>query len=626
MNLADDLRVQAEGPPQRAQFVGQLYTAQNASAGSLLVRGENASDLDANAWIEALGRVIADLELLNQNTEQGFLRIGERLSDFFGAVKLISSELTALAESQHELCASQALTHSLECSAQMSTQYSGFGGGLNSVLQEARRLKQTLSGFQKTVSTFHTLGLLTRIESTRLGRAGAEFGNLANDMKSVATDIQDRVESVLKIVDSLLPPIESAIQRIVAIEEGQSKNLPAVISRALASLSSLREIQDSAHAATIRLRARYQAISQAFNKLIVSIQFHDITRQQVEHVIEVLRRLCSESVGDGTNVRGQHGIAAVLKLQSLHLADAGEKFATSVASVARSLDDIQRHVMGMTEESRTLSGASGDEKNSFLLEMERGCTAILDGLTHRANAECDTQATSGVLVKTIGRMHESLKEIQAIEREMHLMAVNARICASHIGRSGDALSALAGSMQQQASETRERSKSLLKALDSMKDGAARLSGKEELDSGPDIQNGCMEEMRLAVAELHSSSERSFAQITQIHARGTRLGEDLSSTRETFTVGALFANAVSSAQQILKVIEEKIQSDSPPHEGTEAPPVLAEFATHYTMKAERDVHEGITRTLVEAVPMDVLGPLSECPPIESGELGDNVEFF
>jgi hypothetical protein len=237
-------------------------------------------------------------------------------------------------------------------------------------------------------------------------------------------------------------------------------------------------------------------------------------------------------------------------------------------------------------------------------------------------------AIGGVLAETVCQMHESMKEIQVIEIEMHRMAMNASICAAHIGTSGDVLGALAISMQQRAADSRNRSDSLIHALNSMSADATRLSGKEEavLGNGQDVQRDYMEEMRLAVAELHSSSERSVAQISQILARGTLLGENLASTREAFIVGALFANAVSSAQRRLKDIEE-IAPSGLSHEGNETPgPVLAEFATHYTMQAERDVHEGATKALDGAVPADLMEETTEFPPVESDELGDNVEFF
>jgi hypothetical protein len=54
--------------------------------------------------------------------------------------------------------------------------------------------------------------------------------------------------------------------------------------------------------------------------------------------------------------------------------------------------------------------------------------------------------------------------------------------------------------------------------------------------------------------------------------------------------------------------------------------LAGFAAHYTMQAERDVHEGTAKTAVgpALVEREVRGP--EFPPQATEELGENVEFF
>jgi methyl-accepting chemotaxis protein len=633
MKLDDNSIAQAGSAPLGRHISGWLKAARKVSGrfpGRFHSSGKTRDKRsERQNWTDALRQVIADLELLNRNTEQDFLRIGGKLAEFIGEGSQISSELTALGDRHQGMSTSQALTHSLECSSQMSARNASRSDGLAEMRQQVGQLKQTLSGFQTTVSTVRTLSVLTRIETARLGNAGADFGNLADEMNTLAINVQGRITSAVDIADSLLPPVEEAIQRISVIDEGQSKDLPAIISEALASLSSLREIEDAATVSSARLVDRYQAVSEAFKKLIVSIQFHDITRQQVEHVIEALRRLCSESEAeDSAAARDQRGAAAVLSLQSLQLANAGEKFAASVLSVAQSLNDIADNVLEMADESRTLSGASKDQKNSFLLDMEHACTAILTSLTQLDSAESDTQSIGRFLTETIGHMHGSMVDIQAIEIQMHLMALNASICAAHIGSQGDALGVIASSMQQRATESRECSGSLVETLDSMGERVARLVGKGEAvpRNVPGRKNGGMEEMRLAVAELHSSSERSFAQITQIVVRGARLGDDLSATRTSFTVGSLFANAVSSAQQRLKHIAEKVPASLAPNGHPATQSGLTEFAAHYTMQAERDVHDSLARASVATEPVTVLAEEPELTPVPADELGDNVEFF
>ena len=119
----------------------------------------------------------------------------------------------------------------------------------------------------------------------------------------------------------------------------------------------------------------------------------------------------------------------------------------------------------------------------------------------------------------------------------------------------------------------------------------------------------------------STSERSFAQIARIVACGERLREDLSTTRQGFAVGALFAAAVSRARGMLQEIGERNPSASSP-DGSPAPDLgLHDFATHYTMQSEHDVHDE-HQGLTTAAPAGQPDALST----EAGELGENVEFF
>jgi len=80
MRLAGKLRSRPEDTAPRAQPAGASSRASAAS----------------------LGQVIADLDQLNQDTERDFLRIGGKLADFMQTVSVISSELTALASTEHE--------------------------------------------------------------------------------------------------------------------------------------------------------------------------------------------------------------------------------------------------------------------------------------------------------------------------------------------------------------------------------------------------------------------------------------------------------------------------------------------------------------------------------------------
>jgi len=90
------------------------------------------------------------------------------------------------------------------------------------------------------------------------------------------------------------------------------------------------------------------------------------------------------------------------------------------------------------------------------------------------------------------------------------------------------------------------------------------------------------------------------------------------------VDGLFAETISRSRRVLKEIEEANQCGLP-HDRAEARErCLADFARHYTMQAERAVHEGVTETVVGAAPVAVLAEQS--PSREAEETGENVESF
>jgi hypothetical protein len=600
-----------------------------------MLRRRFRASATSEPWNEGLNAVIAELEDLNHRTEQDFLKIGGKLTEFLRAVQQISSELTALTDlisGEQGSMASQALTAVLERTREMAARIEESTSVLGGMRATAASVRGTLSEFKGTVSTFRTLGVLTQIETARLGREGADFGNLPEEVKSLAESIRSGVESALETAKELIQPIESALQNVSVLEATQSKELSSVIAGVSVRLASFRERQVRAHEASIRLGAQYQGISDSIRELVIAIQFHDITRQQVEHVIDALKRVRTETQAEGRFRLGPpRGAATVLKLQSLQLADAGQKFGTSVDRIERNLDGIARRVGEMADESRSLLGLSEDEHDSFFVEMERGCTVILSAIGNSATSEQATRATAGHLEQAIDKMRESVLAIRSIDIHIQRMALNASIRAAHIGNSGEALSVLAGAMQRLGDESGQRSDSIIEALGSMHHAVAPWAQETDslVASGQAGESSVHDRMRTTVAELHTSSERSFARTTQVASLGSRLCEEASELRSTFSAGKVFSEAVQQAQARLKQMEAEAVDSSQDSEARE--PALDDFAQHYTMEAERDVHASISRA--EPAPVAVMTTAE--PPAVSEEvavsapdddLGDNVELF
>ena len=122
-------------------------------------------------------------------------------------------------------------------------------------------------------------------------------------------------------------------------------------------------------------------------------------------------------------------------------------------------------------------------------------------------------------------------------------------------------------------------------------------------------------------ELHSSSEASFSRLHQITTTSAQLGEEIRAV-VGLSAGKLFAEAIERARSTLEEIGGQAALVGAPNDDT-ARARLEDFAAHYTMQAERDVHESVAAgaTVGESVTAEV-----SVIAVESDDLGANVELF
>jgi methyl-accepting chemotaxis protein len=573
-------------------------------------------------WGSGVERVAEDLENLNRSTERDFLAVGEKLMEFRSTARRIASDmadLTELISGEQGRKVSHALNGTLEHSREMDARIGRSGQALGRVAGLSSDIRQVFAGLHRTVSVFRALCTLTRIETSRLGGAGAGFGDLATEVRPLSEAIQSSGEGVLEASVRLDQGVQSAIRRVSDLRARQLKELPEVIAGVMEGLRSFDERQARAVETSARQAVQYQALCGAVDDMVESVQFHDITRQQIEHVAQALRHLRSEH--DPGRSSFPPNARAILTLQCSQLSGAAGIFAASVERLQRDLESIAGRVLEMAEASRALMGVSADDQDSFFLRMEGRLTAILKMLDICSAAQAEMGHTSASLEESVARMRESVAVIREIEIRIQRIAVNAMIRATHIGAAGNALNAIAEVMQKLALESNASTEDAAGTLDAMSAAAGCVCGG--VDGAALGAGEVIGEMRNAVLELHSSSERSFSHVNQIAALGAHLAEDIGAVRGGFSAGRLFAEVVGRARGELERIGAQAGQESP--EGAaDVPEVRLESLTRrYTMQTEREVHQSAARGLASesAVPT-----AASSAALADGDLGDNVELF
>jgi len=558
--------------------------------------------LDGRAFQAGVERVARDLEHLNGSTERDFLAVGERLNEFRSMARRISSQMSALTElisGEQGRGLSLALDRTLDHFREMDAGFARGAEALESLAALSPRIGTEFAGLRETVEVFRTLCTLTRIETTRLGGAGAGFGDLAADVRPLSESIRASGEGILEASARLDGAVESALLRGRGLRATQLAELPPMIADVVESLRSFEERRARAVDASARQAVQYEALCGAVDGVVESLQFHDITRQQIEHVAQALRQILPG------------GARAILALQSSQLAGAAGVFAGSVERMERDLESIARRALEMAAASGTLMGISSGDQDSFFLRMEGRFTIILKALGVCAAAQGEMEQAAAGLKETIANMRHSVAEIDEIGIRIERIALNAMIRAAHIGAAGDALNVIAEAMQGLAHRSNAGAEDAARTLDAMSGAAVRVATGATVGA-----NDVTARMRRAVLELHTSSEVGFARVNEIATLGARLAEDIGAARRGFSAGRLFAETAARAQREL----ERIGAQTGPGPAAHVPaPHWDSLAKRYTMQAERDVHQ-------RAAESDAGETAAPVAAMANGDLGDNVELF
>lgn len=573
--------------------------------------------------VATVARVIRELEALNRSTERDFLAVGEKLMEFRSIARQISSDMTAITElisGEQGRNASQALTRMLKHSKEIDARIERSGQAFGSVREHAKRLRQDFSGLSNMVAAFRSLCTLTRIETSRLGGGGNDLGHLAAEVRPLSESIQSTGEGVLEVSKALDQQVQAVIRSGFQLRDTQLKEMPALISGVIESLQSLEDRRQLALESSDRQAAQYAAVCSAIDGLVGCLQFHDITRQQVEHVIGALRQVSSHWMSHRRDSSALDG-GTILRLQCSQLAEAASTFASSIDEIERDLKSIAERLESASEGVRALVGLSGNHQDSFFKKMEIQFSAILKVLSICASMQVKMGSTAAGLDKIIGRMRESVSEIRGTEIQIQRISTNATIRATHLGDSGAALNKIAEVMQRLALESNTNTEAAAVTLEAMSCAAGLVSQSGEKQADTDSATSeVSEEMRRALGELHSSSESSFGRVVHIAELGARLSQDIAAVRGGVTAGRMFADVVAHVQSELEGIGAQAVEDF--EDRIAAKQQLEHFAMTYTMQSQRDVHESVV--------MGTSTPVTVAPTVQKAtadeDLGDNVDLF
>jgi hypothetical protein len=594
--------------------------------------------------VPRLQELSGELQRLNAATEEEFLLIGGYLQDFAGRAKEISegSEATARMIGGVEL--NQAIaqlghisqhTQLLESECERGTDI------LTDILGTLDLVQTSITGFTKIVKTLAVLGTFIRVESARLHSMDTDFSTLATEINQLGQDIEEKYKNIYAKSHSLSSEINSSLANVLNIKAIQKNQLHLVIDKTMVSLESLTAKHTLSSTTITDIVSNYQNISKNISDIIISLQFHDITRQQIEHVESALQNilpLLQEKSRQNGEARGALMLAKdICQIQEAQLSIARDKLTQAVGSIIGDLKSIARDIRAISQQVQELVGGASREGGSFLAEMEEYLAAVAAGLHHYGAARQDLAGLMAAVVPAVADMAAFLLDIERIEIAIERIALNACIKAAHLGGEGDVLGVLAEATQNLVGETRQQTQAVAASLKSIKAAAHQLAaGPDAVVDQPEVDVAALvTNLGEVLKTLDRVNENAISSLTRVDQKGKSLSAEILEASGAITVHEYAGATLSQVMAGIMELSRQFEGHLPEENRLTAlgQEELVSLKAQYTMRDERLAHDQaltssptpVAKAMLPVEHKD-LTTVAANEKVDDDNLGDNVELF
>lgn len=506
------------------------------------------------------------------------------------------------------------------------------------LLSQMKKLRQPIRKLQSIGKTFRVLGVGIKVESSRT-RAGMQgFVLLAEEVADIARLVQDNCRFCIDKADLVEKDIAVSQQVLNSSDNAYDDRGERAIYNILQSLENIGQRADRLAAG---IQERSTAMVQGINEVVMAMQFHDITRQQLENVSAALTETIHKAStipaldATGTSEQVVLEIYSILSIQVAHLNSIYEQVKSAGIQIKTGLGNTMEQARVQAKDAGTLLEMEGRNGNKSVVEdLEREIDNIVVSLNKSLQVVKQAAEVSREVYDNILEIGSFVNKIEGIAFDVKILAINAMVEALKTETAGNTLNVLAKELSNLSQETRDGATESIAMLQSIMEGTEKqLEFSVNLD-----QSGAMvDEMISRAKEFTGTILASLQEVSKIGHTMDGSSRDLSSRITKLIPGIKFPQVLGDRidqnwQTICRTID-RIEEVYPQFkEGSpEVKQMLENLAQQYVMERERSIHAQVAGGMRDAADS---GPdlLAEDgfelfdEKAKKEDFGDNIELF
>jgi methyl-accepting chemotaxis protein len=530
-----------------------------------------------------------------KDREEEFLGLGSTIFGINSKANTFSATASAMASSVGEGALQAAIGELQTRADEAKAVFSSVSSteqlqGMSEVLGLIRSLDQAMAQFFNMVQTLKVLEITTRIESARLGSAGAGFTTLADDVRALGTIIDEHTEKIREHSNRLMNQVTSASERSKMQIASQKRIVEDMFTELFAGISELESMRTHSAGLVQDLAHGSRQVTESMGQVIASVQFHDITRQQVEHVEEILDQAVREISTQGESDPGLGAwVRDVLTLQAPQLRQAQEMFSGAVEELISNLISIGLGIEDLHGKITAVAYADKKGGVSILDAIRHHIGDVTNAMRTTSGHIAETSKTMSHMAETISTVSTFVHGIEDIGAEIELIALNARVKAAHTGDQGRTLGVIAMEIQNLSVDARARTGTVAEILNRISSVAERLSTLARDSDVSEMVGGIQGRFETVLDHLAGLDAELGTNIAHLSELSTGLVSQINALTSSIHFHDLVSDQLLNLEKEITVLKDTFAPFSAELDTARQPEKLREQLSRYTMDSERLVH-------------------------------------